>query len=98
MKLATALISLFWAAGCTTHECRREAIVDTTAARDASPCGNADNEVLTDTEDLYFITCEWYCVAYDDECQRVTMTFGYAGGWVQDPEVDTEECKTKADY
>ena len=86
----------FWAAGfgCARHECRAELIVEAEAARDASPCGNADSSELIDTDGEYAYTCEWFCVQYSGECQSVEITFGYIAGWVQHPEVVTNECKT----
>ena len=41
----------------------------------------------------YYYNCEWYCVQYSGECQRVWITIDI-GGWVQNPEVATDECKT----
>ena len=91
-----SLFVLLWSGfGCTVHECRPELITNAQAARDSSPCGNADSTELVDTEDEYYYNCEWHCVQYSGECQRVWITFGYIGGWVQNPEVETDTCKTK---
>ena len=80
--------------GCALHECRTDLIVDTETPRDSSPCGNADSTELVDTDDEYYYSCEWFCVQYSGECQRVWITLGYVDGWVQNPEVVTETCKT----
>jgi hypothetical protein len=96
MRLNTFLWLTLWlyAPACAVHECRRELMIETDAPRDSSPCGNADIAELVDTHDSYYYNCEWHCVEYSGECQRVRMSIGYMDGWVQDPEVITEECKT----
>ena len=91
---AVWFLSWLISSGCSVHECRPELVVETEVSRDSSPCGNADFAELVDTDDDYYYTCEWYCVQYSGECQRVWITFGYMAGWVQHPEVDTDHCKT----